>query len=311
MSFPKFPEFQKLTINDRDMYLYYYAQLDEPYSDFSFDNALVWLDFHNDLEVSDLNNNLVLRFTNILENNTTCYSIIGVSHLEATIYTLLGFLVRCRERPVLSYVPEQITLAINHPAIHIQEDIDNKDYIYDVNSLAAIHGKQYRNLRERVIKFENNQNISIRPLNSRDQVTKEMIFSTIQKWSETENFLHNDPNRLELVAIRKHLDLAESLNMHTHGIYLDDKLVCIIITHSPPHKGWLIGNHLKYDYDYPGAFGYAVHVLAQLAQSEGIAWLNIEQDLGIEGLRRIKTLLRPEKFLRRYTVSLDTEAKYQ
>ncbi|HMI09188.1 MAG TPA: phosphatidylglycerol lysyltransferase domain-containing protein [Candidatus Saccharimonadales bacterium] len=314
MSFPKFPEFRKLTVKDKHAYLHYYSQLNEPYSDFSFDNLIIWLDYHNDLEASDLNNNLVIRFTNILDDDATCYSLVGSSNISTAADSLLDFLTTHTDCVKLSYVPEEIIDTIrqlNRVDIRIEEDIDNKDYVYNTTDLAGMQGKHYRNLRERVIKFASGKSIHTKLFNCTDPLDRAIIDSAILIWSKKNMAHSNDPAKVELNAINKHLDLAQHFDIRAYGIYVENELACITIVHAPPHKGWLIGNHLKYDTDYPGAFGFTVHHLAIVAQSEGIQWLNCEQDLGKDGLKFIKTILRPAKFLQRYTVWLESAVKDQ
>src|SRR5690606_15782409 len=107
-SFPNFPEFKKLTIDDKDAYLNYYSVLNEPYCDCIIDNLLIWLDFYDDLQASDLNGNLIIRFTNVLDNNLVYFSIIGITDLSSTIDQLFGYIKEQTGQAVLSFVPEQI-----------------------------------------------------------------------------------------------------------------------------------------------------------------------------------------------------------
>jgi hypothetical protein len=305
MSFIKFPEFQKLSVADQSTYLHYYSKLDEPYSSFSFNNLLIWCNYYDDLEVSDLNGNLVIKFTNVLENDAVYYSLIGVLHLKQSLESLFDFLNKQSSQPKLSYIPAHVAEAIRQlhdTNIKIEEDIDNKDYVYAADNLASMRGRRYSNLRSRVNKFRNNKNIHTRLFDCTNNNDKETIKSAILEWSKRESFARNDPQKWELSVIEKHLQLAEHLSTHAYGLYVESRLACVIIFNLPPHKGWLIADHIKYDYDYPGIFGYAFYELAHIAQSKGIEWINSEQDLGKEGIRLMKSLLRPAKFLRCYTI---------
>jgi hypothetical protein len=307
MSFPNFPEFRKVAITDEDEYLHYYSQLRDPNSDFSFHNLIIWLDYYSDLEASVLNNNVVLKFTDIIKGDSFCYSLVGISHLEKTINELLTHLTTQSDNPKLSYATEQImdaAVRLNRPDIRIEEDIDNNDYVYNVDDLVAMQGSMHRNLREKVKKFERNKNIQTRLLDCKNDDDKKAIISAVTAWSVREETHRNDPLKTELSTIKKYIDLAQTLSVFAYGIYVDNKLVCISIAHYPPQKGWLIGEHLKYDNDYSEAFRYAVHETARIAQYQGIKWLNCEQDLGLEGIRSMKMSLRPARFLRCYTISL-------
>lgn len=307
MSFTKFPDFQKLTIDNKPAYLQYYSLLKEPCSDLSLDNALIWLDYHNDLEVSDLNNNLVIRFTNVFDNNRVHYSLLGEFMITQTLDELFNYLRALTHTPRLSYLSEQVVNAIrkvHYSNIGFEEDIDNRDYVYKVEDLAKMQGKPYENLRGRVNNFvKDNLDITFTAFNLHNEDDRTIIESNILRWSEREEFLRNDPDKWELTAIHKHLQLAPNLSTQAYGLYVQGKLVCITIFHLPPQEKWMIINHIQCDYDYREVYGYATHRLSLVAQTIGIEWINFEQDLGKEGLKRIKTLFRPEKFLHRYTVS--------
>lgn len=313
MSFTKFPRFQKITTADASTYRRYFSLLREPCSDLSLDNALVWLDYCNDLEVSDLRGNLVIRFTNIFEDKHHSYSLIGEFQLQLTLDELFDYLHSQTRTKKLSYVSEQIVNKIKLlPHIAIDEDRDNRDYVYNVADLAGMQGKAYKNMRGRVNNFlSDNPDAQLILFNLKDEKVRKDIESRVTEWSKKEKFLKNDPERWELSAIHKHLELSPSLTTRAFGLYIHNKLACITIYHTPPQQEWLIANHIKYDYNIRGIYGYATYQLALIAKSNGIKWINFEQDLGKDGIRDSKMFFRPEKFLHRYTVSLEAGFKNQ
>lgn len=315
MSFPKFPKFHKLTIDDKDTYLPYYSLLNEPCCDFCFDDMMMWLDFNSDLEVSDLNDNLVIRFTNTLDKDALYYSLLGEFELQSTVNELFSYMQVHTKTPRLTYVPEQVGEAIrelNHPDFVVNEDTKNHDYIYNVKSLLNLEGKPYENLRRRINHFKReNDDIQVREFDLNDSRDRSIIESHIIEWATDEQVSHNDPNRLEIKIISKHLQLAKYLSVHAYGLYANGVLVNINIFNLPPHQDWIIFNHIKCDYTYGDVYGYAFYSLFLIADSLGIKRVNFEQDLDIEGLRRIKTFFRPEKLLRRYTVALTSDVRNQ
>lgn len=56
-------------------------------------------------------------------------------------------------------------------------------------------------------------------------------------------------------------------------------------------------NHIKVNYSVQDIFRYTVYRLAKILKKSGIAEMNFEQDLGIEGIRTFKMRLRPSRFL--------------
>jgi len=195
--------------------------------------------------------------------------------------------------------------------ITIEEDTNNSDYVYNVEDLINMHGKPYENFRRRINHFtRENKNIQTIEFDLSSSTDKEIIESNIIKWSAKTSF-RNDPESWELRVIKRHLELAGDLPVFAYGLLSDDKLININIFNMPPQKGWLIFNHIKCDYEYPDVYGYAFYNLFLIAQSKGIKWVNFEQDLGKEGLRRIKTFFRPERMLKRYIATFDGDSTYQ
>jgi len=317
MSFPKFPEFRKLTLEDQPEYLKYFLRLKDPYCDYSFNNLLVWLNYFDDLEISLLNDNTIIRYTNLFYGRQVTYSLGGELRLEETLDELFKYLEKQSDNPKLYYVPKQIADAIatlNNPRYILEEDINNRDYVYNTDALVKMEGKTYENLRGRVNNFKkDNENIRVGAFDLKSTAERSFIESTIQKWSRSTASLHiNDPEKWERPAIKRHLDLARYLPTHAYGLYINnDTLASIVIFHIPPHKEWIMVNHLKCDYHHREIYGYTTYRLASIAQLAGLKYMNFEQDLGIEGLQKIKTFFRPERFLQRYTLSLTPGLKNQ
>jgi len=300
MSLPKFPDFQPFSLSHRQEYLNYFSTLENPYCDFSLNDLWIWVNYNNDLVLCELNGNLVLRFTNVFDDNKLYYTLLGRSELGSTLDILVRYGVT-----ELTFLPEETVQSIlrdtSYTHTDISEDSDNGDYVYNVDDLVALQGKKYENLRTRINHFtQENNHIEVKELDVTQPSMKKLIKSSIKKWSHA----HNDPSNIEFSAIEKHLELASTTPVYAYGLFSNKKLVSIIVFHLPPHKGWLICNHIKCDYTYRDVYGYAFYRLATMAQIKGIKWINLEQDLGKPGLRQFKTLFRPAMFLRRYTITL-------
>lgn len=303
MSFPKFPHFLAFSLKDKEAYLKHFSSsLAEPYCDFSLNDVYVWLNYNDDLEACLLNNNIVFRFSNTLESNKTRYTILGTNNLKDTLEQLNAYFLARNIAAELVYLPEEVALTIkglNIPTVWIKEDQKNHDYVYSVDELLSLQGKQYENLRRRIAHFrKDNTNIEIKEFDLSLPSARKLIASAVLGWSS-----RNDPENGEYPAIMRHLKLAETLPVFAYGLYSNDKLINVNIFHLPPHKGWLIFNHIKCDYTYRDVYGFAFYSLFLIAKSKNIKWVNFEQDLGLEGLKRIKTYFRPQKMLRRYTLS--------
>ena len=67
---------------------------------------------------------------------------------------------------------------------------------------------------------------------------------------------------------------------------------------------YFIGHFEKADPKVEGLYQYLKHAVALNLSERGVKYMNIEQDLGVEGLRHAKMGSHPVHFLKKYTVSL-------
>src|SRR4051794_28099087 len=107
MSFPDFPVFRKLVPEDRNLYLTFYKRV-ESYSDFSFNNLIIWLDLRGDLEVSQYKSCVVLRFSNPFEHHRhdVAYTILGNQDCLEAVEAIFAHQRRNGQEARLIMVPE-------------------------------------------------------------------------------------------------------------------------------------------------------------------------------------------------------------
>ncbi|OGL38323.1 hypothetical protein A3B63_03450 [Candidatus Saccharibacteria bacterium RIFCSPLOWO2_01_FULL_49_22] len=305
-AFPQFPEFRKFVLDDRDIYQSFYSEL-EPYSDFSFNNLLVWLDINSDLEVSRLNGNLIFKFSDPFENNETSFTLIGNRKTYQTLGTIFQYQAGLGYQQKLSMVPQAVIDGIElgkQRHLDIQEDISNQDYIFNVNNAYYAKGKDFADLRHRINSFlkKYGDHLIYRDINLGKLEEQMNIINSLHTWDSVYALTENDKLRIEGLAIDRYLQLAPELDSRCVGLFINGRLQSFSLFHLPPQKGFAIGNHMKCNYEYQYIFDFTFYCTASRLKTMGIEWLNGEQDLGIAGLRTHKKELRPTYFLKRYTV---------
>ncbi len=172
MSLSKFPDFQPFSLTDKDEYLKYYSAMEYPYCDFSLNDLWIWLNYNNDLAICKLNNNLIIRFTNVFDDNILYHTLLGRSDLESTLDMLVQAGITA-----LTFLPQETIQEILHTKYRhadISEDSDNGDYVYNVDTLVALQGKKYENLRTRINHFtQENSHIEVKELDTTQSSTRE------------------------------------------------------------------------------------------------------------------------------------------
>lgn len=180
------------------------------------------------------------------------------------------------------------TFLQNHAGsgFQLDRDYDSDEYIYEVGGHITLQGKHYANVRTQLHKAERENNCITKPLS---EVNPEEIMDILTEWSAGEQ-RSADTFYAEDVE-REALQNMENLQMDGIVVYLDGKAF-----------GFAMGFPLsantfdlfaaKERKTVPGMAYYVKHELFVYLQ-ERYAYVNIEEDLGNEGLRRMKTSLNP------------------
>ena len=296
---PIFPHFKKLEQEDRPL-IERITELYLPYSDFNFVSLYSW-DTHNNTHFSLLNDNLVIRMKNY-GTNDEIFSFLGDKEIVSTLASLMQFI---KEHHVssLSMIPE--TNIRNSPELHhrylIEEDRDQYDYIYKISEMIAMEGHIYVKRRNRLRMFEKSYKAEVKELQIRDETTQQEIINLCNHWIEMKKKAEKYYDENEITAIKNCFKLANYENFICLGIYIDNKLAGFSLLEALPNH-YCMFHFEKADHTYDGITEFIKVNTAKHLHAHGIHFMNSEQDLGIEGLRRQKLSYNPATFLKKYTI---------
>lgn len=299
---PAFPEFKPLEMDDR-------AEVESvtvrfaPYSDFNFLSLICW-DTREENMVSRFGDNLLVRFTDYLTGEPF-YSFIGDSCIEQTIDLLLEETVREGLPNFLRLVPESASLSAGLPAQNgfvITEDPDNFDYILDVESLIRLTGGKMKRKRHRVGRLKQDTSLSSRPMHFANTDEHKHILELWETWSDKKGKKGDDYATLEKKAFLRLLKIYAAFNLVAVGLWAEDKLVGFSVNETV-HDGYYMGHFGKTDGQRKGLSDFLEYETAALMEPQGCTRVNLQQDLGLEGLRSYKQSLRPVHYLHKYIIS--------
>ena len=310
MSFPKFPNFRKLVPQDRAAYNAFYVRV-EPYSDFSFNNLIIWLDLHDDLEISQYQKCLVLRFTNPFEKTTTkAYTLIGFTNCLKAIEAIFSYQEARNETATLTMVPECVISNVLHThdltqRLVVRASSDHRDYIFDSADVVALEGGAMLNLRRNIHVFEREHpsGISMELFDLGNAHHQAQLTRALEMWGQDNDFFKNDPDLDEAKALRRYMKFNEWCPAECRCFFIDGTLFGFSIVQKPPQKGWAIFNHLRATRAVPHAYDFIYYETVKELYAQSITMINFEQDLGIPGLRIHKKQLGRSTFLYRYEAS--------
>ena len=181
-------------------------------------------------------------------------------------------------------------------------DRNTFDYLYNIEDLATLKGKKFQKKRNHLNKFRLlHPNYRLEPISD---ANTPMVEDLLARWYKTK--LDADPSAdfyMEQVAISKALRHRQELDME--GLVLMDGDEILAMT---------LGSRLSGD-TFDVQFEKAIDEMAYVATCSGFAahlmdkypelrYLNREDDLGIEGLRKSKLAYNPVELIEKHWACL-------
>ena len=185
---------------------------------------------------------------------------------------------------------------------HFHHDRNSFDYIYNIEDLATLKGKKFQKKRNHLNKFKQlHPDFRVLPLT--DENTPH-VRELLQQWYQTR--LEADPSAdfyMEQVAITLALQHRQALDMEGLVLMDGDRLLAMTL-----------GSHLA-DNTFDVQFEKAIDESAYVAMCSSFAahlrekypnlqYLNREDDLGIEGLRKSKLAYNPVAMIEKHWACL-------
>lgn len=290
-----FPNFDNLELSHKDPIRNITEKYD-PYSDFNFTSLYCW-NLNNSTAVSTLNNNLIIRLADYLTGDVI-HSLLGETKIDESLSELL------KHDYSLKLVPETVIKHINQKQhFKIIEDPDNFDYIYSLRSQSELAGKTYKGKRKKNNSFIKNFGADLQTVklifgNKSHAKTTLEIFD---KWS-TEKLLDATATAAERNAIERLLNARMSKKLMGIIIFIENNAV-----------GFSINEVISADYAichfqktlpiYKGIDTFLTILTSKELRHFDCEYVNWEQDLGVSGLKQFKLNFKPDKFLKKYTVT--------
>ncbi len=298
---PTFPHFKTLEISDKENILKHTGKF-PPYSDFNFVSLWAWNTGEN-TQVSTLNNNLVIKFHDYL-NGKPFYSFIGTNDAIHTTEQLLDFTENEGLEEKLTLIPESNfdgnSLQKIQGKLSLAEDRDNFDYILDIQNIASMEGADLHQKRKMVNhfieKYKHTDTEETHHLTKEDEQT---VMDFFVYWEKVRNKDRKD-TETEMNATKRLFLEPAKLDLFVTYVESEGKMVGYTIF-EVVDKDYCVSDFQKADLNFEGATEFMNQTVAKYLNEKGISYLNIEQDMGIDGLRRAKLDYDPT-FLKKYII---------
>ena len=179
---------------------------------------------------------------------------------------------------------------------------DNYDYVYDINALADLKGRKYQKKRNHLNGFRKaNPDISFLPIEEAD---KEELTAMLEQWYARRTETNPDMDfHLEQVAIGRALRFREELGMEGLVLLVEGRISAFTLGSRMNEDTFDI--HFEKALDeaaYPAINqAFAAHLREKYPE---VKWLDREDDMGLEGLRKAKLSYNPDMMVEKYWARL-------
>lgn len=177
------------------------------------------------------------------------------------------------------------------------------DYVYDAEKMRTVKGRKLSNKRNHLNFFNREYEGRV----ERRLLTKEDFpecFELLKSWNETKSGDkdYEDSIDEEFIGMKKLFDNYDKLSdkLKIYGVFIDGKLEAFSMGEKINDDMALI--HIeKANADIRGLYPY-INKMFLVDEFPDVKWVNREEDMGVEGLRKAKMSYYPERFIEKYTV---------
>jgi hypothetical protein len=178
-------------------------------------------------------------------------------------------------------------------------DRGQSDYVYLAEDLIKLQGRKYHRKRNHIKQFKEKYSYQYLPL------TSEWISECLRLETEWCDLRHCEaiPGLLnESVAIKEALTCYETLGLKGGAILIDGKVEAFTLG-EPLNQNTVVIHIEKANSAYEGLYSLINQAFLENEWAE-YTYVNREQDLGEEGLRKAKESYFPHHMINKYTLTL-------
>ncbi len=203
---------------------------------------------------------------------------------------------------VINLADEYAVQYLNLPPerYHVEEQEGSGDYLYSGEAMRKLSGRKLHKKKNRLNAFlrEYEGRYEYRPLccSDKDHVWKFLDHWRLQKGENVEEHLD-----FEVQGIHDILSSCSMLNVRMAGVFIDGRLEAFTIGSYNPVENMAVIHIEKANPEINGLYQFINQqfLVHEFPEAE---WVNREDDLGIEGLRKAKMSYNPADFARKYLV---------
>lgn len=292
--------FKKITLEDKPIFDEAFQRLQYLGSECTFTNLFIWRECY-DIRWAQEEGFLLVQ---VLRDNTSfLLPPFGgkVEDLPSIMQKLYNKLGAFEMRGIYRDIIEELEEALPGKFIYVL-DRTNSDYIYRVYNLANLSGRKYHQKKNHANAFR-----KAYPNYQYVPMTKDIIKDCLEfskKWyDERVEIEYDDSLHCEMLAIKEALNNFEALGFRGAVILVDGNIEAMTF-------GEKINNDtavIHVEKANPNIRGLYAVINQEFCQREwsDLKYINREEDMGLEGLRRAKQSYQPKYLLDKFVTKVD------
>ncbi len=295
---PAFPDMRPITLDDREAIQAVLREEPPQQSELTFTNLFMWRDAHQ-LRLSTLGGALIIFSWRADPEDSFVFPPLGGANPDG-VRQCLDHLAANGHGAVMSRATRQDLqrLGVTQDDFAVEPDRDNWDYVYLVQDLITLSGNRYHRKRNHIEQFRSQHEFGYLPL------TPGLVPACQElqdRWCDEKHCDLVSTLRAEARAVKEVLENLDVLGVTGGCIEIEGKV-----------EAFSLGELLNEDtvVIHIEKANAAFHGLYQVINQQFLAnawsdvpYVNREQDLGVQGLRRSKESYRPSHMVEKFRVT--------
>ncbi len=295
--------FKNITIDDKEIIEKYTKQNNYFLCDYCFTDIFMWR-YRYSTKYCIKDGFLFLRVKSHESKNEMYLTPIGTGDLKKAVLSVIEYSRKKGNPFIMLSVPEKIKDKLDTimpDTFNFEENPDNADYIYLAEDLINLKGKKFHSKRNFINRFKETYE-NRWEFEDITEENAEEVFRYQLKWYEENRSNTDDSLFSETSAIALALKNFKKLGLKGGLLRLDGKIISFTLASKSYDNMYTI--HIeKAEHLINGAYQMINNEFAK-RYFQDVEYVDREEDLGIEGLKKAKQSYRPVLMGVNYTASL-------
>jgi hypothetical protein len=292
---PIFPEFDDISLKNQKSIDWFFSNYQPQISEYTFTNLYSWR-FFRPIKISILENSLCIMAKR--EDGSAFFMPpVGDDDIVTIVETLFCYADKNSMESALYRVPDNIADQLKIEGFSVELDLDNSDYVYLVSDLSELSGRHFDGKRNRIKKCIIGNNPEYKTMTP-DIIEQCLDLQT--EWCDIRQCKLNPGLASEDEAIKEVFSLMDRLPVFGGVILIDGKIEAFTLAERLNIDTAVV----HFEKANPEIDGLYQLINQWFCQNElgKYKYVNREQDLGIEGLRKAKQSYHPHHLVNKYSV---------